>query len=573
MEKRTPTCVIYVLNPTEKDAEVNQNLVHVRVDHSAKHCLLGFDDVSTESDEFFKIPRVMNADGHVHVEMLYREELNEQAFQNRVLKQGSIMLSSIAKTRSWEDMENDLRKYERTMRELCITPNVFSKFIFSNGIGIHDIVLLVKRFIGMEKLHDEITMLRVILLTDCRRIVTILSKPVLKFYTFQRHLISIFGIASVEIWLLIDSFGSRKRHMDALIHKAWRFKKIEEVHIERSRNEAIATRTYVVGTPFALDHSPHILALKRIYLRKVKQIVAWDAPTSPMENPKNMFDVAVHPCIDSQIKVALVGNPTQIHISMKLLATPEKRLACHDDEAFNYIQFLEKRLDVDLESKIYFLCPHSFNKRSPQSLTALLSELAPFSLTLPSEDHARRMLRKALSSTLKPQFWPLHIKDYMDFVFPEISMYHSMQMSFARKRRVTVSGFMGSRQYFLYVPLSAASTALVMAVKELHLRKDFRGDLDDNYFASTKEAYDWHRKKVQVHICAPYTSMLPIIQAAVDFLLALPLKLELGGSPISDLMDITVSKYTVDASQGNTYQACVLALPGEEEWTRVSINS
>ena len=122
----------------------------------------------------------------------------------------------------------------------------------------------------------------------------------------------------------------------------------------------------------------------------------------------------------------------------------------------------------------------------------------------------------ALWAPLQPRPVEDKLDGFMDSELPEVICYET---AWLRNDQIgQACGRDGKKsKYDLNVALTAAATALAMAVEEVQLRRTFPTERWYMFFKSQGKLWEWKREKAHVQVLTPYRAMVQMVLAAVEF--------------------------------------------------------
>ena len=361
------------------------------------------------------------------------------------------------------------------------------------------------------------------------------------------------------------------------LHSRVAIKRLQlESKLSEVRNEIIRNTTLVLGTTEDLGRPEHVRQIKEAMGNKKMSIVALDEITRSFHFDIEMFIATLSPCLDEQSKLVFIGDPTQLQVALQLLPSTESKLK-NAEVTFTTMEWLmhhifcSKVTPENLIKSVKLVNRTCHSQRCREQSAATVSTLSSHCLPCPPDNPyfwRSKVDGQALWADLKPrQAAVSSLEEYLDKEIPEISVYDPMMsMEFAQKSNLKIKGRKGTSPYNCAMALSSSATALAVGLKEARVRWKESKVIDNHFGGDQKAKNAWRQQTVKVQILAPYKGMLYFTEKAVKFLKRI-IK-QLGMLNFVDI--VVVEQCLVDASQGNTYVHCVLALPSEEDWTKFS---
>ena len=137
----------------------------------------------------------------------------------------------------------------------------------------------------------------------------------------------------------------------------------------------------------------------------------------------------------------------------------------------------------------------------------------------------------------------------MDPLVPALVEYRTLQLTEMEER--ACRGRLGTSWYDMNVAIMAAMASLQTVATISEARAMYPISRWNEYFNTESDALAWKGKECSVVILTPYKAMLTLLEGALDFLVA-----TCGARGRS-----SVRCFTIDAVQGATFEAVVIAVP------------
>ena len=140
---------------------------------------------------------------------------------------------------------------------------------------------------------------------------------------------------------LIDHYGNFSRDLCDLHHRVALQRCALETAVKTYETDIAARTRIIIGTMAAIAKSSHVRMLTRAMPDAVVDTIVVDEATRNMHFDLVHFMKTFSSWIDSQTRLALLGDPTQLHCRVELLALVSAKSANWDVVIFHLGPFWE----------------------------------------------------------------------------------------------------------------------------------------------------------------------------------------------------------------------------------------
>ena len=378
---------------------------------------------------------------------------------------------------------------------------------------------------------------------------------------------------SAEICKAIDKYGGFSSELADIHHRV----AVKRCDIEDSigpiTNDIVARTRVVIGAMGAIAKPSHLRVLRRAVPDMMLSTLVLDEATRNYQFDLTNFLELLGPCIDARTRLAIAGDPTQLHCKLDLLPAVAKKSANWDAGASTMSWITRKIVDSSMSPEVLAGAVDFINRfrpskrcRGPQAeaVTALALHCLPGS----PQVWSRRVNGLPIWSPLLPRSARSPLDEYLDQQLPAVVSFELLRWttSVSWAHEDVVVGQIGYSKYDLNVAFMAVVTALYLGGLEVHIKRTDHLQMFARSEGCSEETAAWQDEPCEVHVLCPYKAMVEMVKVALSFLKRVCSRDADGGSSVFD--DVRVVASSVDAVQGDTKNIVVFAPPQEYEWGR-----